>query len=134
MLIPVPIRYADFDALNHINHLSYLRYLEEARREFYRVAFNITRPEQYKFVLTDINCKYLKAIKDFKELTVSLEIKDISVKSFSIYYEIFDDIGIYFKGTTTHRYFVDNKSKDIPISIRNTLEKFKEPENQGRKK
>ena len=124
MIIPVPIRYADFDALNHINHLSYIRYLEEARRQFYETAFGIIKPDEYIFILLNIQCDYLKEIKTFKDLIVYLRVAEIHTKKFILEYEIRDKSKfVYLKGSTTHGYYNGKEIVPLPKDIIDELDK-----------
>jgi acyl-CoA thioester hydrolase len=90
VIVPIPVRFRDIDAMGHVNNAVYFTYFEEGRKAFLREAFGITRPGDYPFILERTACDYLRPIRLDDQVILGVDIAGMGTKSFTFGYVLYD--------------------------------------------
>jgi acyl-CoA thioester hydrolase len=96
VVLEIPVRFRDLDAMGHVNNAVYLTYFEEARVAYLRAAFgDIARPEDFDFVVAESLCRYHSPAFLGELLEIGVRVEDVGNRSFKFVYRIED--------SSTHR-------------------------------
>jgi acyl-CoA thioester hydrolase len=125
----IKIPFCDLDAMGHVNNASFITYLETTRTEFYSEAFNITKYQDFQFILGDIYCRYLSPAYMNENLVISLCVGEIGSRSFKFEYLISEKTTgrIVCEARTTQIMFdyKNQKTFQIPDDVKNILKKYR---------
>ncbi len=86
--IPIQIRFADVDSMNHVNNAKYLTYIESARINYFREVFNREMHASPGFILAKATVDFILPIILHDEIKVVTRCSRIGNKSFDLEYEI----------------------------------------------
>jgi len=113
---PFTIAYADTDAAGIVYHARYLEIAERARMDW--LKGNAPPPGDLGFVITEINVKYLRALRVWDEITVETLATNIGAASLTVEQKIIKDGEVYAILTGTAAYLGSNmRPKRIPEKI-----------------
>jgi len=87
---PVPVRWRDVDALDHVNHAVFLTYLEEGRDRFYTQVMG--RDCLYVVVRIEIDLK-AEIGRDHRQVTVRIEAERLGTTSLTTREAILTEAG-----------------------------------------
>ena len=94
VVISVPVRFREVDAMGHVNNVAYLAYFEDARVAYHQAlageaTMGVTG---FEFILAEINCKYRSPAYFGETLLVGIRVARLGRKSFDFEYEIRDHV------------------------------------------
>ena len=113
------VRFRDLDALGHVNNAVFFTYFEQGRIHFFQQVFQISELSDFKLILANISCKYLKPVKISDRLTLQLWVSKIGKKSFNLSYKVIDfedESVVYALGESIQVWFDYDQNKTIEIS------------------
>jgi acyl-CoA thioester hydrolase len=85
--VPVPLRFQDFDPLNHVNNVAYFAIMEAARVEAIR---GLSKSLFGNMVIAHAECTYRAEIRGgTRSVNVVISIEKIGTSSFTLLHEIF---------------------------------------------
>ena len=113
---PFTIAYADTDAAGIVYHARYLEIAERARMNW--LKGNAPPAGDLGFVITEINVKYLRALRVWDEITVETLATNIGAASLTVEQKIIKDGEVYAILTGIAAYLGSNmRPKRIPEKI-----------------
>lgn len=126
------VRFRDLDAMGHVNNAVYLTYLEQGRLNFVSSVFDISKPQDYFFIIAHISCDYLKPITLGDGLFLEMWVGEIGRKHFEFLYRLLkkgpNDIEYMecAKARSVQVFFdyINNKTMEPPSHIVETLKKY----------
>lgn len=84
--VPVQLRFADLDPLNHVNNVSYFALMETARVELLRGA---VRPLFGSVVIAHAECDYLAEVRGgTRSVDVTVSVDGVGRTSFTVLHEL----------------------------------------------
>jgi acyl-CoA thioester hydrolase len=89
--------------MRHVNNAVFFTYFEEGRKVFLEEVFGIVQPEDYPFILAQMSCDYLKALKIGDSPRLEVWIGEVGQRKFSSIYRIVD-------GSDSERVYAQGKS------------------------
>ncbi len=84
--VPIPIRFADIDALGHVNNAIFLSYMEIARTAFWAAKVGEVRVQEIDFVLARVEIDYRRPVFFNDPLRCELWVEKIGRSSFTVGY------------------------------------------------
>ena len=119
VVVEIPVRFRDLDAMGHVNNSVYLTYFEEARLEYLKAArYEIDDPEGFGFVLAEALCRYHSPLYLGEKVRIGLRVDELGTKSFKFVYRV-EEAGTNRLVATGHTvqvaYDYENR-KPIPLS------------------
>jgi len=92
IVISIPVRFRDIDAMGHVNNVVYLAWFEDARVAYHQaLAGGATLgAADFEFILAEITCQYRSPAYFGETLLVSIRVGRLGKKSFDFEYEIRD--------------------------------------------
>ena len=98
MTVPVQIRFADFDPLNHVNNVAYYTLMETARIEFMRAQ---AKSLFGHMVIARSECDYLSEIRGgTRSVDITVSVEKIGSSSFVLLHEISTGDVLHARGRT----------------------------------
>ncbi|CAN5282729.1 thioesterase family protein [soil metagenome] len=86
--IPLQLRFADLDSLNHVNNANYLTYIELARIFYLEHVLALKMDERYSVILAKATVEYRRPIHLGDDIKVYTRCNRIGNKSFDLEYEL----------------------------------------------
>ncbi len=83
---PVAVRFKDLDAMGHVNNAVYPTYFEEARADFSREVFGLSRIEDFDFLVARIEINYRRPLRYGEPLTAGVRVSGVGATSFTLEY------------------------------------------------
>lgn len=137
-----PLRWADMDSLGHVNNVTYVDYLQEARVDMFAVHAPDSRGEDLAegVVVVRHEVEYAAPLVfRFEPVRIETWITDIRAASFTMAYEILDELPdgsrkVYARATSvlTPYVFAEERPRRIRHEEREVLRRFLEPVTGGR--
>lgn len=132
-----PLRWADLDSLGHVNNVTYVDYLQEARVDMLAVHAPVKGGEELAegVVVVRHEVEFLAPLTfRFEPVRIETWVTDIKAASFTLAYEILDELPeggrrVYTRASTVLTPFVFSEERPRRISLeeRQVLERFLEP-------
>ena len=90
----VAVRFKDLDAMGHVNNGVYPTYFEEARADFSREVFGLSRVEDFDFLVARIEIDYRRPLRYGEPLTAGVRVAGVGATSFTLEYVLLvgDDV------------------------------------------
>lgn len=136
-----PLRWADMDSLGHVNNVTYVDYLQEARVDMFAVHAPDSRGEDLAegVVVVRHEVEYAAPLVfRFEPVRIETWITDIRAASFTMAYEILDELPdgsrkVYARATSvlTPYVFAEERPRRIRHEEREVLRRFLEPVTEG---
>jgi acyl-CoA thioester hydrolase len=131
VVVQVPLRFRDIDAMGHVNNAVFFTLFEEGRKAFLEQVLGIVDPSDYPFILARLSCDFVKPLRLGDSISVHVWIGEVGKKSFIFKYSIVDrdeDENIYAAGESTLVLFDYRENKTVPIrpEILEKLEEYRE--------
>jgi acyl-CoA thioester hydrolase len=131
VVVQVPLRFRDIDAMGHVNNAVFFTLFEEGRKAFLEQVLGIVDPSDYPFILARLSCDFVKPLRLGDSISVHVWIGEVGKKSFIFKYSIVDrdeDENIYAAGESTMVLFDYRENKTVPIrpEILEKLEEYRE--------
>jgi acyl-CoA thioester hydrolase len=124
--VPLPIRFADIDALGHVNNAVFLTYMEVARTAFWVERVGEVRVQEIDFVLARVEIDYRRPVVFNDALSCELWLEKIGRSSFTVGYR-FAVAGEVVGEARSVQVFVDlatGSPKPVPDSFRERVRDF----------
>lgn len=124
--VPIPIRFADIDALGHVNNAVFLTYMEVARTALWAERIGEVRVQEIDFVLARVEIDYRRPVLFGDSLSCDLWFEKIGRSSFTVGYTFLVDAGIVAEARSV-QVFVDlatGAPKPVPDSFRERVRDF----------
>ncbi len=86
--IPLQLRFADQDSLNHVNNANYLTFIELARIQYLEHVLAVKMDERYSVILAKATVEYRRPIHFGDDIKVYTRCTRIGNKSFDLEYEL----------------------------------------------
>ena len=127
--VPVQIRYADIDSLQHVNNARYFTFMEQARTEYFAHLglWDGRNMDKLGVILAQTSCDYQRPIRFGDQVEVTIETVRLGSKSFQMAYQIQSSQGEHYaSGEATLVCFDYDREETIPIPTewRKTLADF----------
>ncbi|MFP3852723.1 MAG: acyl-CoA thioesterase [Anaerolineales bacterium] len=127
--VPIQVRYADIDSLQHVNNARYFSFMEQARASYFAHLglWNGERMRDLSVILAQTSCQYKRPIRFGDAVFVRAKTVRLGGKSFDMRYELVDDKDtLYAVGEATLVCFDYHENRAIPIprEWRRTLAEF----------
>ena len=132
-----PLRWADMDSLGHVNNVTYVDYLQEARVDMFAVHAPASGGEELAegVVVVRHEVEFVAPLVfRFEPVRIETWITQIKVATFTMAYEIFDDLPdgarkVYTRATSVLTPFVfsQERPRRLRPEEREVLERFLEP-------
>jgi acyl-CoA thioester hydrolase len=84
----VPTRFRDTDAMGHVNNAVYLSYLEQARVEYMRDVFGVTKVEEFGIIVARVEIDYRSPVLMGENLLVGIRTSSVGGASFEAEYRV----------------------------------------------
>jgi acyl-CoA thioester hydrolase len=124
--VPIPIRFADIDALGHVNNAVFLTYMEVARTAFWAEQIGEVRVQEIDFVVARVEIDFRRPVLFNDSLACDLWLEKIGRSSFTVAYRFVvgeDAVAV----ARSVQVFVDlatGSSKAVPDSFRERVRAF----------
>ncbi|VEN75087.1 Acyl-CoA thioesterase [Candidatus Desulfarcum epimagneticum] len=127
--VPIPVRFSDLDAMNHVNNAVFFTYFEEGRKFLFH---DLEDFQDFSFILGSIDCRYIRPVTLESRLQLEIGVDKIGTKSFDLLYRLADasDPSIVFATGRSTQVWYDyekNLSVEIGEAERKKLEKYPPP-------
>ena len=132
-----PLRWADMDSLGHVNNVTYVDYLQEARVDMFAVHAPASGGEELAegVVVVRHEVEFVAPLVfRFEPVRIETWITQIKVATFTMAYEIFDELPdgtrkVYTRATSVLTPFVfsQERPRRLRPEEREVLERFLEP-------
>jgi acyl-CoA thioester hydrolase len=124
--VPIPIRFADIDALGHVNNAVFQSYMEVARTAFWAERIGEVRVHEIDFVLARVEIDYRRPVRFNDALSCDLWLERIGRSSFTVGYRFAVDGKAVAEGRSV-QVFIDlatGEPKPVPDSFREKVREF----------
>jgi acyl-CoA thioester hydrolase len=124
--VPIPVRFADIDALGHVNNAVFLTYMEVARTAFWAEHIGEVRVQEIDFVVARVEIDFRRPVLLNDSLACDLSLEKIGRSSFTVAYRFVvgeDAVAV----ARSVQVFVDlatGSSKAVPDSFRERVRAF----------
>lgn len=130
---PIDVRFRDLDAMGHVNNAVFFTYFEEGRKKLFMNSSKSENPLDFPFILASISCDYIRPVTLDTELSLSMWIKEIGNKSFTISYQLMsrlDETVAYAKGESVQVCYdyQQGSSIEIPGHLKEKLMEYQRKE------
>jgi acyl-CoA thioester hydrolase len=132
-----PLRWADMDSLGHVNNVTYVDYLQEARVDMFAVHAPWTGGEELAegVVVVRHEVEFVAPLVfRFEPVRIETWITDIKAASFTMAYEILDELSagdrkVYARAISvlTPFVFAEERPRRLRPAERDVLQRFLEP-------
>ncbi len=86
VVVEIPVRFRDLDAMGHVNNSVYLTYFEEARVKCLEaVHYDINDPEGFGFVLAEALCRYHSPLYFGEKARIGLKVSEIGTRGWGVH-------------------------------------------------
>jgi acyl-CoA thioester hydrolase len=129
--LKIQVRFSDLDILGHVNNVTYLSYFEMARVYYFKELVGTKWDWQRKgVVLVKNEVEYHIPILLYDEPIITLYMRALGNKSFTLSYKIEVKGKIYTTGSSTLVCFdsTTQSSIEIPIEMRDAFNKIEKDE------
>lgn len=110
------VRFSDCDMMQHVNNAVYLNYFEEARIHYFRQILGIDWDWKREGILLRKNeLEYLKPVFLHDPVEISVYLKHLGDKSFTLTYEVRVNQDLRTTGTSVLVCFDSQVMRSIPI-------------------
>ena len=116
--VPVPLRWRDLDALNHVNNATFLTFLEEARLRWFAQLPGPWFGEAWMPVVAAINVNYRAQLSWPGEIVVQLRCERLGNSSLTVAHRIVDaelPQKVYSDGNTVLVWVNPADGKPVPL-------------------
>lgn len=116
--IDIPVAWGEQDAFGHLNNVVYFRYFENVRMHYLeRIGVLRSHDEQgIGVILASTTCDFKRPVEWPMELTIRTGCTAIGNTSFTLAYEILDDLDVVIAtGTSVQVMYDYNKGHKVPI-------------------
>ncbi|MBK1963689.1 acyl-CoA thioesterase [Campylobacter novaezeelandiae] len=121
----IRVYYEDTDSGGVVYHSNYLKFCERARSElFFKKNIDIFSEKTGHFLVTKINCRFLKSAKLGDILKIETKLLDIKNVSVLIKQEIFRDNEKIFDADFTLAFLKDSKISKIDKKLKEIFEEL----------
>lgn len=121
----IRVYYEDTDSGGVVYHSNYLKFCERARSElFFKKNIDIFSEKIGHFLVTKINCRFLKSAKLGDILKIETKLLDIKNVSVLIKQEIFRDNEKIFDADFTLAFLKDSKISKIDKKLKEIFEEL----------
>ncbi|QWU79993.1 acyl-CoA thioesterase [Campylobacter novaezeelandiae] len=121
----IRVYYEDTDSGGVVYHSNYLKFCERARSElFFKKNIDIFSEKTGHFLVTKINCRFLKSAKLGDILKIETKLLDIKNVSVFIKQEIFRDNEKIFDADFTLAFLKDSKISKIDKKLKEIFEEL----------
>lgn len=121
----IRVYYEDTDSGGVVYHSNYLKFCERARSElFFKKNIDIFSEKTGHFLVTKINCRFLKSAKLGDILKIETKLLDIKNVSALIKQEIFRDNEKIFDADFTLAFLKDSKISKIDKKLKEIFEEL----------
>ena len=90
VVVEVPVRFADTDAMGHVNNANYLSFLESARLEYVKSVLGRVEARDFGVIIARIEIDYKSPAFHFETLRVGCRVEDIGGASVTMDYRLED--------------------------------------------
>ena len=127
--IPVEVRYADIDSLQHVNNARYFTFMEQARSRYFQKLdlWDGQTMEGLGVILAQTSCNFLRPIRFTDRVWVEARALQLGNKSFKMRYDIVDDEGKAFaqgEATLVCYSYENEETIPLPDDWRQRIENF----------
>src|SRR5512138_653716 len=88
VVVELPVRFRDCDAMGHVNNAVYLTYFEVARGELWRRLADPWKPGDFPFILAEVTVSFRSPARYGETLRVSIGVDKLGTKSWLFTYRI----------------------------------------------
>ena len=114
--IPMPVRWSDLDAFNHVNNARYLTFLEQARIEWFETIGEDWVTDAYAPVLVSSLLNYKRPIEYPASIAVELFIERLGNTSVTIGHRILADDGtLHADGHVVAVWIARSSGRPVPL-------------------
>jgi len=132
---PVEVRFKDIDVGGHAHHSLALVYFEEARSAFWSTIVGLGSLKEVDFILAEARIRYHQRVLYPLRMKVGVRVPLVGKKHFLMEYLAVgeDGEGLVSGETTLVMYdYRTGRTKLVPAHVREALDKFREPDADGR--
>ena len=116
IVLRIPIRWGDMDAMNHVNNTVYFRYMEQTRIAWYEKMFgDLSSEKDEGMVIVNASCTFQKPLTYPGTVEVSMSLGEFSRSSVESYYEMRVGDTLYADGAAKIVWIDIRRSKAIPL-------------------
>jgi acyl-CoA thioester hydrolase len=116
--VPIEIRYADIDSLQHVNNARYFTFMEQARAYYFK-ELGLWRGQSMSslgVILAHTSCDFLRPIRFSDQVWVETSTVKLGGKSFDMRYDIMNEADEpYARGKATLVCYSYDEEKAIPM-------------------
>jgi acyl-CoA thioester hydrolase len=117
--LKLKVRFSDCDMMQHVNNAVYLNYFEEARIHYFRQILGIDWDWKREGILLRKNeLEYLKPVFLHDPVEISVFLKHLGEKSFTLTYEVRVNQDLRTTGTSVLVCFDSTVKSSIPIPVK----------------
>jgi acyl-CoA thioester hydrolase len=82
LMVEVPVRFRDTDAMGHVNNAVYLTYLELARERYWREVFGLVDYSKIDLILARVEIDFRSPSRSGETIVVGIRASTIGTRSF----------------------------------------------------
>jgi len=125
--LPMPVRWRDLDAFNHVNNSTFLTYLEEARLQWLQSLSGPWVTEDSAPILAAASINFRRPIEYPNTIAVELSVERVGNTSLGIAHRIVsaDDAAVVYSDGTTVMVWIDRRNgrpASLPDAVRAACE------------
>ena len=114
--VPVPLRWSDLDAFNHVNNARYLTFLEQARIEWFETIGEPWKTDEVAPVVASATLNFKRPIEYPADVFVELFTQRLGNTSVAIGHRIVDSDGtLYCDGVVIAVWVSRRSGKPVPL-------------------
>ena len=115
--LPMPVRWRDMDAFNHVNNATYLGYVEEARVCWFRSLSEDWAGETAAPVMAAVTMNYRRPIEWPEDVVVELLAERLGNKSLTVGHRIVSaaDASVVYCDGNTVLVWIDRSGQSVPL-------------------
>lgn len=121
--VPIPVRFADIDALGHVNNAVFLSYMEIARIAFWTERMGPVRVDEIEFLLARVEIDYRRPVLLGDDLRCDVFVETLGRTSFTVGYTFRVGETVVAESRSV-QVFIDRAtgaSKPVPDAVRESL-------------
>lgn len=88
LVVEVPVRFSDMDAMGHVNNATYLTYLEAARVEYLDRVFGVVDPKEYGVIIARVEIDYKSPASNRETILVGCRVESLGGSSIKMDYRL----------------------------------------------
>lgn len=128
VVLDIPVRWRDLDALGHVNNAVYFTYLEMAREAYWNALGFELRPDRPGYLVARAECDFRAPILQGAVVRLSLRCPRLGTKSWEIDYRMEDAAdGTLYAEARSVQVFCDlpsGRTAPIPPEVRAAVERL----------